>query len=149
MRSMTARIKLQTLFRRGRFGSDAGFRAHHAAANVVADRPHRNCAAFIISNQHAADGHTVTVVHIRRDDNHLHAGEAGGVDDLSIEIVFREREQLRGEKKTHRHFGGVLRLQSVVSVTVPMRELLPAMLVGQRFLTVMRGRLAHECCFPY
>src|SRR5688572_20081750 len=35
-------IKLQTLFRLRCVGWHVGFRAHHPAANVVANRPHRN-----------------------------------------------------------------------------------------------------------
>src|SRR6266542_389957 len=114
-------------------GIDEHFRlrAHHAAPNVVTNRSHSDCATFIIGYQHATDRDAVAIVDIRSDHNHLHSGEARGVDDLFIKDVFGAYEQLLREKQTHRNFGGIFRLQNVVAITMPARQMLPAMRVGE------------------
>src|SRR6185295_17724826 len=61
--------------------------ADHPASDVVAYGPHRDCARVVIGEDHTADGHTVAVVNIGRDDDKLYAREPSGVDDLSIENV--------------------------------------------------------------
>ena len=81
-------IELQTFVGRGRIDIDDRLRAHHAASDVIANRPHCDRSTFIISDDHTTDGHAVAVMHIRRNHNNLHAGESGGIYNLVIESIF-------------------------------------------------------------
>ena len=77
-------VKGAALLGRGFLGGDLRAGAHHAAADVKADRTHRHCAPVRIGQDHAADGHAVAVVTVGSDGDQLHARKAGGVDDLAI-----------------------------------------------------------------
>src|SRR5262245_61810665 len=68
-------IELQPLFRSRVADIDIGPGTHHPAADVITYGPHGNRSAFIVGDQHATHGNAVAVMHVGRDDDHLHSGE--------------------------------------------------------------------------
>ena len=107
-------------------------RAHHAAADVEPDGPHRHRALFAPREDDAADGDAVAVVHVRRDGDELHAGETRGVHDLPVERRLGLDEELLRQKEANGHVTDVVRLEREVAVVRPAGVALPVGLVDER-----------------